>query len=730
LMEDSASGDKKRSKKLSVKLALRTTALYVIVASLWIILSDRILVPSPLPDVNYIRWQTIKGLLFVVVTGILLYVSLRTQLNRLQQAEADRTAIETHFSNLLLKSTDAIINIDSEGRINFFNQGAETIFGYSADEMLGNNMDILLPERLIESHHQHVKQFSSSNEYSVKDSTDTVFTVILRDVTERETLDRTIRLHLGRANALAEIASRINANLDLTTVLESVCEEMAKALDVQATIVALYDRKKDLVVTAANFGIPESGDDFLNAFPAERYMKNAKEHGRVQVLTDLPDNSDILNIHFLKELGVHAIAVANMFEKDEFFGLLIALSKDQARKFTEEDTFFMKGLADQASSAIKNASLYSKAKIRLENLHSMRVIDTAIASSLDVHHILQVLMAQAISRLSVEAASIYLFNETTLMLEYHDSQGIDLATFSRTNIRLGDGIIGRVALEQRTICVEDLTKERTWIRPIVITEGLKVYCGSPMVVKGKTRGVLEVFSKDKKFDDPEWIELLETLAGQAAIAIETTSLFSELRQANYGLALTYDTTLEGWSRALDLRDKETEGHTQRVTELTIKLAEMLGIKDKELVNIRRGALLHDIGKLGVPDQILFKEAPLDEQEMKIMKQHPLHAYNLLYPIAYLRPALDIPYGHHERWDGSGYPQGLKGVDIPLAARIFAVVDVWDALISDRPYRKAWSHQKAFRYIREKAGIEFDPSVVDAFMLLMEEGSYSRLGLED
>jgi putative nucleotidyltransferase with HDIG domain len=207
------------------------------------------------------------------------------------------------------------------------------------------------------------------------------------------------------------------------------------------------------------------------------------------------------------------------------------------------------------------------------------------------------------------------------------------------------------------------------------------------------------------------------------------SQLNKIQQANYGLTLTYDTTLEGWSRALDLRDKETEGHTLRVTELSLKLAQKLGIDDVELMHIRRGALLHDIGKLGVPDHILFKEAPLDENDLEIMKKHPLHAYNLLFPIGYLRPALDIPHRHHERWDGSGYPDGLKGTDIPLAARIFAVVDVWDALISDRPYRKAWPHQKALQYISDKAGMEFDPAIVEVFLHLMEEGDLSSQGSE-
>jgi HD-GYP domain-containing protein (c-di-GMP phosphodiesterase class II) len=550
-----------------------------------------------------------------------------------------------------------------------------------------------------------------------------VFTVILRDVSQREKAARTIQRHLARSNALTEIAARVNANLDLSVVLASICQEMAKALDVQATLVALYDRKKNLIEPASNFGLTEEMEDFLKPLPADRYKEFVNEFGPVAILPDVSKAANVFNVEHFRKMGFHAIAVANMFEKDEFFGLLVALSKDEERQFTENDTLLMKGLADQASTAIKNASLYSKAKIRLENLHAMRLIDTAIASSLDLRHILKVLLSQAVARLSVEAASVYLINETTLMLEYYDSLGIDLTTFSRTSIRLGEGVIGKVALGQRTICVEDLSQEISWLRSSVISEGLKAYCGAPMVAKGKTRGVLEVFSQEKKFDDPEWIELLETLAGQAAIAIETTSLFSELRQANYGLTLTYDTTLEGWSRALDLRDKETEGHTQRVTELTVKLSQMLGIKDEELIHIRRGALLHDIGKLGVPDQILLKEGALEADDLEIMKQHPVHAYNLLFPIAYLRPALDIPHHHHERWDGSGYPDGLKGTEIPLAARIFAVVDVWDALISDRPYRKAWSHQKAIRYIREQAGMQFDPSIVDAFMLLMEEGGF-------
>jgi putative nucleotidyltransferase with HDIG domain len=177
----------------------------------------------------------------------------------------------------------------------------------------------------------------------------------------------------------------------------------------------------------------------------------------------------------------------------------------------------------------------------------------------------------------------------------------------------------------------------------------------------------------------------------------------------------YDTTLEGWARALDLRDVETQDHTRRVIEMTLRMAREMHVPEADLVHIRRGALLHDIGKLGIPDDILFKPGPLDEDEWKVMRQHPVYARHLLSNITYLLPAMDIPYYHHERWDGAGYPLGLTGEGIPLTARIFSVVDVWDALRSNRPYRAAWPEREVLQYIREQAGKQFDPHVVEVFM---------------
>jgi HD-GYP domain-containing protein (c-di-GMP phosphodiesterase class II) len=218
--------------------------------------------------------------------------------------------------------------------------------------------------------------------------------------------------------------------------------------------------------------------------------------------------------------------------------------------------------------------------------------------------------------------------------------------------------------------------------------------------------------------DQEWVDFLEGLASQAAIAIDNAMLFADLNQSNTELRRAYDATLEGWARALELRDIETQGHSERVTEIAERLARKFGIVGRELVNVRRGSLLHDIGKMGVADSILHKPGKLTEEELEIMRRHPRYAYEMLSRVDHLRPALDIPYCHHERWDGSGYPRGLRGEEIPLAARIFAIVDVWDALRSERPYREAWSDEKALAHIQNERGKHFDPAVVDAFVDLI------------
>ena len=361
------------------------------------------------------------------------------------------------------------------------------------------------------------------------------------------------------------------------------------------------------------------------------------------------------------------------------------------------------------------------AKRRLDRISVLRSIDQAITGNMDLNLTLNFVISQIIQELEVDAADILLYEPNLQQLQFISGHGFRTQIFQYTKLRLGEGCAGKVALDRQMLHLPDLREpgHNFAISPHYHEEGFIEYYGVPLVSKGKVIGVLEIFNRKQIKEDSEWTAFLHTLAGQAAVAIDNINLFSQLQQTNVELVHAYDTTIEGWARALELRDMETKDHSSRVVNLTMQLVRVMGFDEKEQSQIRRGALLHDIGKIGVPDHILQKPGPLTDDEWMIMKQHPVYAYDLISPIQYLRPSLDIPYSHHEKWDGSGYPRGLVGEQIPLAARIFAIVDVWDALLSDRPYRPAWPKHEVIKYIKNQAGTHFDPQVVEQFLKIIE-----------
>ncbi|MGC1378836.1 MAG: HD domain-containing phosphohydrolase [Anaerolineales bacterium] len=285
----------------------------------------------------------------------------------------------------------------------------------------------------------------------------------------------------------------------------------------------------------------------------------------------------------------------------------------------------------------------------------------------------------------------------------------------KTLQRPSQGLSGWVVQNGQALRSNDLKKEPRYFE---VFSG--VCCGLyvPIKIAERVIGAISIESERPKAFSLMDERLVIALARQAATAMDDAQLFDHLKHSNTELASAYDATIENCARALDLRDKN-EGHSQRVTEMALRLAQSMGVSEEEMAHIRRGALLHDIGKMSVPDRILLKPGPLTDKQWAVMKKHPIFAYEMLSPIQYLQPALDIPYCHHEKWDGSGYPRGLKGVQIPLAARIFAVVNVWDALCSDRPYRARWAEEEAREYISSSSGAHFDPQVVDAFMQMLQ-----------
>jgi GAF domain-containing protein len=367
----------------------------------------------------------------------------------------------------------------------------------------------------------------------------------------------------------------------------------------------------------------------------------------------------------------------------------------------------------------------------LQRLSALHSIDAAINSSFDLHVILAVILRQITGQLGVDAADILLLNQRTRMLEYAAGHGFRAtANLAPAAVMIGQGYAGTAALERRTVSVPALDERQagSLFSPGLAREKFASYYAIPLITKGQVEGVLEIYHRTQLKPSDDWFEFLATLAGTTGVAIDSASLFRDLQRSNVELTLAYDTAIESWARALEASGRETQAHTRRVAHWTVQLASELHVDEAVFNDLRRGALLHDVGKLVIPEDILNKPGSLDHREWEITRRHPRLGYELLAPIKNLSAALDIPLRHHERWDGSGYPDGLRGSSIPLAARIFAVVDVHDALLSDRPYRPAWTRHAARVYLQEQSGILFDPAVVKAFLNIVGDYQVDSAGV--
>ncbi len=673
--------------------------------------------------------------------GDLLYrVATQQDISGRKQAEQSLREGQERLAGILNSTMDAIVSADDDQRISLFNPSAEQMFGIRAAEVIGQPLDRLIPERFRGIHREHVRAYGKTNrtrrlmgmmepltclradgeEFPAEITISQiamngrkVYTAILRDITSRLQAEEALRKSETRYRGLfddspvaiwEEDFSLVKARLDALKQQgirdfrayfaahpeEAIeCSNMIKILDVNRAAVRMFQAagKEELIETTQqgmSRGELEHHHEDLIAIANGRAGNNWE--GGDETLTGEP-----LEI----SLGW---SVVPGYERD--YSKVILTTID----ITER----------------KQAEIQVQRQLR--RMKALNEIDRAISSSLDMRISLDVLLNEVLSQLDVDAASVLLLNTFGQTLEYVAGKGFRTPAIRQSQLRLGEGLAGQAGLERRVVHVQDLAAAGAQFKRAELfrDEGFVEYFGVPLIAKGLLKGVLETFQRTRLDPDPEWISYLETLGGQAAIAIDHVQMFEDMQQLNMDLIAAYDATIAGWSRAMDLRDKETEGHTQRVTDLTLKLAGKLGVNRSELLHIRRGALLHDIGKLGVPDHILHKPGKLTDEEWAVMRQHPVHAREMLTFIKYLQPAIDIPFCHHEKWDGSGYPRGLKGDHIPLAARIFAVVDVWDALRSDRPYRAAWPVEDTLAYIREQAGKHFDPQVVEAFLEMISE----------
>jgi len=534
--------------------------------------------------------------------------------------------------------------------------------------------------------------------------------LLVNERRERELSERLERL----SRALSEI-------LDLRKLLDLICRESVDVFKTNSAFLWLLEGGELVGFSAYGSG----ADQFIGMRvpiydPQLLGARVARE--RKSILVNDAPNSTGVDPEMTQRFAIKSMMGIPLIKGAHVLGALMIMDSEDSQRFNLQDLKMASIFGGHAALAIDNAQLYEKAQLHLKHEKALREIDLAITSNLELNAILQIVLYQTRARLHIDASAILLLNPGTQTLEYTSGQGFRTEIIKKTHIPLGEGRAGHAVQEQRIFGrVEIESPAEIPDRAELITaENFEAYFIAPLIVKDKLLGALEIYHRAPLIMKTEWLKFLETLAGQTAIAIDNATLFADLQRSNLDLTLAYDTTLEGWSTALDLRDKETEGHTKRVTEMTIRLAEGMGVSSQELIQIRRGALLHDIGKMGVPDRILLKPDKLTADEWEVMQMHPIYAYQMLKPISYLGLALDIPYCHHEKWDGTGYPRGLKGEEIPLGARIFCIVDVYDALTSNRPYRAAWPKDKAKTHIHELSGTHFEPRVVDAFLKMMGE----------
>ena len=528
------------------------------------------------------------------------------------------------------------------------------------------------------------------------------------DITERRMAERSSAILYAVTKVLAESAS-------LEEAPPRVLQAVSEIIECETSALWLVDHRSGALYCANTWRLP--------AIKPQEHEETCRKlansivfGGYLDDFADVLVDDNFMSASVTVDNKLHQAFCFPIISMEKTLGVMVFIGRTQtlAEKAIVD---VMVAIGKQLGLFIRHREAEEQTRLQLQRVSALHDIDVAIAGSFDLKVSLNVFLEKVVTLLHADAADVLLLNPHMQTLEYAAGRGFHTNAIQRTLLRFGGGLAGRAAIEGRLLSVVDLSgKKSVFTRTGLLADEQFVcqFC-VPLTAKGQVKGVLEVFHRSPLDPGRDWLEFLEVLAGQCAIAVDNAVMYGDLQRSHIELVMAYDSTLEGWSMALDLRDKETEGHTKRVTEMTLNLARAMDVDGGELAHIRRGALLHDIGKMGIPDNVLLKPGPLTDEEWIIMRMHPTFAYQMISHVAYLRQAIDIPYCHHEKWDGTGYPRGLKGDQIPLAARIFAVVDVWDALRSDRPYRKGWPEEKVREYIRSLSGTHFDPKVVEVFL---------------
>ncbi|MHC1781288.1 MAG: PAS domain S-box protein [Anaerolineaceae bacterium] len=676
---------------------------------------------------RWIEWRSFPH-------GDLIYAAAR-DMTAHKQAEANMHLSQRQISAFIDLFPGPAFIKDHNRRILYSSSAYNGYFGIQVSEWVGHTMEELFPGEIADQMRERdenllatkrptsfeifvpypKKQWLLTTLFPIPDNEgETGIAGFSMDVTALKERENEIQTLFDLSTSLRSVQTR-------EEVINMVTQTVRTALNADSGQVILPDEERKNFVIVGVDGHVSTALGYR--FPIGEGLSSwVWKTGQTYISDDYA--TDEHHSHTLDENGLIGPSIFTpLRSENDLLGVLFVsrLRSQQVQTFTPEEVRLFIAIGEMAGNALRRIDLYTDALRRLKHVQALRNIDLAITGDMDLNLTLDQVLNEVKNELEVDTAAVLLLDESTETLKYAAGHGFKTNIIEKTCLRLGEGLAGEAALDRTMKYSHHLSLSPDLPRSeLQQAESFEVYYAAPMISKGRLLGVMEVFHRSEHSAIEEWKDLLVSMAGRAAIAVDNARLISDLQQSNQVLRQAYDATILGWSRAMDLRDEDTEGHTQRVTEMTLNLSRAMGIAEEELIHVRRGALLHDMGKLGVPDNILRKPGPLTEEEWAIMRCHPLYTYDMLSPIEFLRPALDIPFYHHEKWDGSGYPSGLKGEDIPLAARIFAVIDVYDALSSDRPYRSAWPKDKVMDHIRTSSGSHFDPQVVELFLKIMDK----------
>lgn len=679
-------------------------------------------------------------------THVLIESNQRLTEETLQRAQALKDLKESReiYRKFFHTSRDAVFIINEDGRWIDMNQSTLDLFGYQSLEQIWNDSFLDLywdsedltgfltkikeegslknfPFKFKKKDGSKVESLVSATTYEV-DGKVVGFQGLIQDITEDVRAKDEKKESLRQQRIIDDLAVAIGTSPDVEQIYQNIAEHVSQLFNVDCLNIYKFEAESQQVnleyMLAGKIG-QATCKNYLSRFDSipsavQEELLSSKVSLKVDNASDFLEGTH-------QEQDEWSGLFAPVVAEGQVIGVIQVLNR-QPNFFTEVDLALLTRITNVVAIGLKKTYLFQESQSLVNKLSSLQRMEQAVLENLSIGTTLDSLMDGLVRELNVDAADILYYHPKLKTLKFITQTGFKQNILQHTDIEIGEGLAGQACESQQLVKVLDLGRtEQSIVRSLEFsTEKFVSYFGVPLLAKHRLVGVLEIFQRERFEPDQEWIDLLEMIGGLAALAIDHQNLYQDLTRSRVNISNAFDAIIEGWAQALELRGIEAKGHWRRVEDLSLRLAEGVGLKGTDLIDLRRGALLHDIGKMGIPDEILLKGGKLTKEERKVIGRHPLDAFELLQPIEGLQTALDIPLYHHERWDGEGYPYGIAGEDIPLPARIFAVVDVWDALLTDRPYRKAFTMAEALLHMRKQSGKHFDPAILKVFLDIQEE----------